>query len=455
MSGPLSLMFNWTSAGNYPSGPKPWNGNPLGVAPSGTFFTPDTKPSAENFNYLLGLITSDLTTLNTYLAHAIAGAYAPYAITTTGIIVPQNCFWMGALLWGGGGGGEGGNQGETNPSGIAANVYPQGGGGAGAPLVAAMFPTNPGDTIKVTVGTGGPGGAGPGGFGHGAQGLDGLASKIECTAGALSGVTFATARGGSGAGCGPSDGSGENWTGGAAFAFSTDGLPTIASLVAAYLGSPTLANLANLVGATAGGFYGMLGSQGAIAPGAVGMAKGTTRRLFPFSLGPYRVNTAGSSGDFDLGRYIEGVPQRGGSVAVIGSGGSVGACSATRLSTSGEPSVGTFLGGPFAGGAGGSNGTNNAPNYGGIGGGGGGAGPLGPGGAGGNGGQGIASGTGIGGGPGGNGGGGAGNTSSGAGGGGGGGGGWGSVAGGQGGVGGAGDSGFVHLFYFSGPPSPP
>lgn len=56
----IPLSHLWTYTGNYPAGSALWNGKQLGVAPSGTYWTPDTKPGAENFNWVFGNITNDL-----------------------------------------------------------------------------------------------------------------------------------------------------------------------------------------------------------------------------------------------------------------------------------------------------------------------------------------------------------------------------------------------------------
>jgi hypothetical protein len=42
----------WAPGTNYPAGSQPWSGTPLKVQPGGTYFTPDTKPAAENANWL-------------------------------------------------------------------------------------------------------------------------------------------------------------------------------------------------------------------------------------------------------------------------------------------------------------------------------------------------------------------------------------------------------------------
>lgn len=46
--------YPWAvSTPNYPAGPNPWNGQPIKVVPAGDYFTPNTHPPAEDFNYNL------------------------------------------------------------------------------------------------------------------------------------------------------------------------------------------------------------------------------------------------------------------------------------------------------------------------------------------------------------------------------------------------------------------
>ena len=62
MGNPTQL-FLWTNTGNYPAGSNPWNGQPLAVAPVGTYLTPGVKLPAENENYILGEIQADIAQL--------------------------------------------------------------------------------------------------------------------------------------------------------------------------------------------------------------------------------------------------------------------------------------------------------------------------------------------------------------------------------------------------------
>jgi hypothetical protein len=434
------LDFVWTGTGNYPPGANPWNGQPLAVPPIQTYFTPATKPPAENMNSILATIARDLGALDAYLANMIKQGVASalgYTSTTPDIIVPENCYWMGGFLWGGGGGGEGGNRGETGGPASVGYVYPQGGGGGGAPFVFTLFPVAPGDVLKVTVGSKGLGGAPGGGAGG-----DGGFSRIECQAGAFAGTIYVTAPGGPGCGSGR-----ENWSGNPiAWANDSGASDTdIGNLFATVLAGASAANIAALLqtvfvptsipNANPG-----IDSQGAISPGAIGLAG--ARAMFPFSTGLQQMIKNG--GVIDIGRWVPSFPRRGGSVVVRGNGTS-GA--AEQVSLPGEQGEAHWGNASHAGGAGGSPGNTHGIYYGGCGGGGGGGGPGGAGGAGGDGGQGNDTGAGLGGHPGFDA-----PDNSGGGGGGGGGGGWGSASGGAGGTGGNAGAGYGYLFQVSGPP---
>ena len=48
------IVFKWATAEtNYPAGGNPWDATPVNVAPVGDIFTPNTKPGAQNLNYVL------------------------------------------------------------------------------------------------------------------------------------------------------------------------------------------------------------------------------------------------------------------------------------------------------------------------------------------------------------------------------------------------------------------
>jgi hypothetical protein len=435
-SPPVPLLFDWTNTGNYPAGANPWNGQPLAVAPIQTYFMPGTKQPAENMNYLFGQIAGDLGKLNTYLENLSTGQWAEYFTTTTGIVVPSNCFWMGFVGYGGGGGGEGGNRGEVFTS--DSLFFVQGGGGAGAPLVTAGFPTNPGDTLSVTVGAAGTGGATNGGAGG-----DGGATIVQCTAGVYAGTTYVNAPGGAGAGCGS-----ENWSGGSIVSAWNSAWQTTYSC-----GGIPITLLPSAPPFNADTFYapgsGILVSLGVITLGGAGIATGLTRP-FPFSTGPLPLITGVSGAD--LRRFDSREPGRGGLVAAYYN---VAAPSVlTRIAGNGARGVGWMSNAD--GGAGGAIGTDSPAGsgfyyLGGCGGGGGGGGPGGEGGQGGQGGDANNGGTAF---P-------AGastsptNGNSGAGGGGGGGGGQGSSGNGAPSAGSAGAAGYSLLFWMSGPPTYP
>jgi hypothetical protein len=403
--GPLSLLFNWLGVGNnYPASGNPWGGQPLAVAPAANYFTPNTKLPAENINYEFGLIAGDLGKINTYLEHLAVQNVAFYTTTTSGLIVPGDCNWMGAILWGGGGGGEGGCRGYLQTGGgstLVAGYTVQGGGGAGAPMVCTFFPTNPGDTLKVQVGSGGAGGAAGGGAGAG-----GGASLIQCTAGDFSGTTYVEAWGGAGCGYGQ-----ENYEGNGPY---------------------------NICLARAGLYTDQVGI---CAAGAYGLSDAIP--ILPFSTGANFIQAG------DLARFVPQVPSRGGSVFAY-SENFTSLQVASLGGTRGQGNNGSYSGGT-PGAFGGNNPTGGNAYWGGTGGGGGGAGPGGNGGAGGSGGYGSGQNGFAGSAPA--------NPVSGAGGGGGGCGGWGSsspsISVGLGGAGGAGGGGLVYLFQVSGPPTPP
>lgn len=48
------LKVNQSPSGNYPAGGSSWSSQPYALAPAGAFFTPNTFPAAEEFNWLFG-----------------------------------------------------------------------------------------------------------------------------------------------------------------------------------------------------------------------------------------------------------------------------------------------------------------------------------------------------------------------------------------------------------------
>lgn len=63
MSGKPAPVVPWSLNGNFPAGSNPWNAQPLALPPAGTWFTPNTKPAAEEFNYLFGSLSANMQTL--------------------------------------------------------------------------------------------------------------------------------------------------------------------------------------------------------------------------------------------------------------------------------------------------------------------------------------------------------------------------------------------------------
>lgn len=62
---------------DYPAGSNPWNGQPLKVAPVNDYFTPDTKPPAETFNYTLNGICNSLASLTDAATFGIVSNWNP------------------------------------------------------------------------------------------------------------------------------------------------------------------------------------------------------------------------------------------------------------------------------------------------------------------------------------------------------------------------------------------
>ena len=72
----MSAPFSWTHSGNYPAGGNPWNGQPIAVQPSQTYFVPNVKPPAQWFNFILGEIADDSSYLHT-IAPPVGAAWRP------------------------------------------------------------------------------------------------------------------------------------------------------------------------------------------------------------------------------------------------------------------------------------------------------------------------------------------------------------------------------------------
>jgi hypothetical protein len=176
-------IFAWTNTGNFPAGANPWNGQPLALAPAQTYFTPNTKPSAEEFNYILGQIGANLA--------ALEGGAAAFAASGTWTC-PAGVTEVTLQGYGGGGGGAGG------VGGLAGNVsgcYAGGAGGAGAPVVTVLVPVTPGQVYTVTIGGGGSSGT-PGATTNGVGGKGGMGGPTLFFDGATQLASFAGGMGG-------------------------------------------------------------------------------------------------------------------------------------------------------------------------------------------------------------------------------------------------------------------
>lgn len=64
--------FIWSPSGSvYPAGGNLWNGQPVAVAPAGTWFTPDVPIDAEEVNWCLGQVSANLATLTRPLSSCV------------------------------------------------------------------------------------------------------------------------------------------------------------------------------------------------------------------------------------------------------------------------------------------------------------------------------------------------------------------------------------------------
>lgn len=80
---PLAPPYVWTGTGNYPAGANLWDGQPLALQPAGTYFTPNTKPSPEEFNFLLAGYAAQLVALQGYIASFAALNWTPQCAIST------------------------------------------------------------------------------------------------------------------------------------------------------------------------------------------------------------------------------------------------------------------------------------------------------------------------------------------------------------------------------------
>ena len=240
-------LFFWMNTGNYPAGPNLWNGNPLAVAPAGTYFTPATKLDAETLNSILGTIAANLPNLQV-VSQTITETSGPTTIT-----VPANCNLLDLDGCGGGGGGGSGAGGLVYAATPVCALG--GGGGARAPGRCILLPVTPGAQYDVYIGAGGTGGVG----------VAGSTSTSICTAGnhgLVGQPTYVTAHGsmtvlalfqGGAAGCGGSASVFGGSSGDNAVAPGGDGLAGNTLVLAAYLAGSNTAFPVTLLSTSAGG----------------------------------------------------------------------------------------------------------------------------------------------------------------------------------------------------------
>ncbi len=183
-------VFTWTSTGNFPPSAGAWGGQPLAVAPAGTFWTPKIKPPAENWNYILGQIAANLQNLQPEIVVCTSSQAVP---------IPSWAAWI--LIDGCGSGGSGGGGNGTGLGNTGATIT-GGGGGAGAQRAAMLFPVGAMTEIWVNVGAAKAGGAGgtpaantPGAAG---PGVDGDPSTVNPGSSFNSGTIFCNLPGGAG-----------------------------------------------------------------------------------------------------------------------------------------------------------------------------------------------------------------------------------------------------------------
>lgn len=83
MSRPLPpVIVSWASTTNYPAGSDDWSGQPLKVAPAGTYITPDVPFAAENENYLLNQLFGGVTSLFAMAGQAPAWNWSDNRVLT-------------------------------------------------------------------------------------------------------------------------------------------------------------------------------------------------------------------------------------------------------------------------------------------------------------------------------------------------------------------------------------
>lgn len=97
MSGnPIPAFGTWATEANYPGGPNPWNGQPTKVQPSPDYWTPNTKPPAQYFNYVFGAIASDITAL---YAAGVTAAIDNWGAATQAVSLDSGTTFASPFVW--------------------------------------------------------------------------------------------------------------------------------------------------------------------------------------------------------------------------------------------------------------------------------------------------------------------------------------------------------------------
>jgi hypothetical protein len=79
---PIPGIIPWANELNYPAGGNAWNGQPCKVAPVGDVFTPNTKPPAEEFNFVLNRIEGEVLSLAKQISAQGALNWYPTSVLT-------------------------------------------------------------------------------------------------------------------------------------------------------------------------------------------------------------------------------------------------------------------------------------------------------------------------------------------------------------------------------------
>ena len=338
-------VFTWTGTGVYPPSAGAWGGQPLSVAPSQTYWTPQIKPPAENWNYVLAQIAENLANLQPEVV---------VCTTSQAVPIPSWAAWIlidGCGSGGSGGGGSGAGLGTTD------TMYPGGGGGAGAQRASMLFPVGAMTEIYVTVGAAVAGGAGGTPASStpviGGAGVDGNASCVNPGSAFNATTIFANFPGGAGGGAGGIQGG----TTAAPPSFTPGGVGQAGRLRGGPSAIPTLlapgpAQLQNLVNIT-----------GTIS----GPAGGWPASVYNDPVGPTMRAGDGGASYANANSAYSGISYAGGDATEGGTGGLPGAAGTKTGSYYGGAGGGGGGGGGFgaapllSGGNGGNGATGDAP----------------------------------------------------------------------------------------------